>query len=134
MAIPGNTTYFAFGTPGSEQSMAGYANSSDLKRTVKELDATTFGDTEEKYSPGLKSNEISLDGDWAAALDGYLAPKLGVDLQSVIFGPSGNTAGMVKYTATAWLREYEIKSAASDKITFTGTVRISGAVTRGVFP
>jgi len=134
MAIPGNTTYFAFGAPGTEQSLAGYANSADLKRTVKELEATTFGDTEEKYSPGLKSNEISIDGDWGSTLDGYLAPKLGVDLQSVIFGPAGNTAGMVKYTASAFLKDYEIKSEVTGKITFTGAVRIIGAPTRGVFP
>jgi hypothetical protein len=133
MATASNTAYIAFGTAAAETSLQGYANTADLKRVVKELEATTFGDSDEKFNPGIKSAEISIGGDWSQALDNILAPLLGVDAKSAVFGPVGNTTGMVKYSAAAFLKDYQVKSDVLGKATFTGAIRLSGAVTRGVF-
>lgn len=133
MATAGNMTHVAFGTSGSETNISSYLNSAELSQTVDELESTTFGDSDKEFIPGLKERDFSFEGDWDATIDGILAPLLGVAGKSIVFGPAGNTAGMVKYSAAAWLKEYPIASSVGDKVTLSGAIRVSGAVTRGTF-
>ena len=133
MAISGKDTYVGFGTPGAEASISGYLNSAELSQTVDELESTTFGDSDKEYIPGLKDRSFSFDGDWDQTIDGILAPLFGVGGKSLVFGPAGNATGAVKYTCGAWLQDYPISSSVGDKVGLSGTIRLTGAVTRGTF-
>lgn len=133
MAVAGKDTVVKFGTASSETDITAYLNSAELSQTVDELESTTFGDGDKEFIPSLKEREFSFDGDWDATIDGILAPLFGVAGKSLVFGPAGSTSGFVKYTCAAWLKEYPISSSVGDKVTMSGTIRLTGAVTRGTF-
>lgn len=127
----GNTTVSFNST-----ALTNYCNSAELAMTVDRLESTHFGSTAAESIAGDSSYTISLEGDWDAALDTALAPEAittGNKRTCVIaFVGSSQT---VTYTWTgnnstgvgAEIQDYTISSGASDKITFSATLVISGA-------
>ena len=111
-----------------------YVNNVDLTNTIAELEATVLTSTAEASVAGLGSYTLKLDGDWLKALDDVLGPdSLTGTLRTtvVVFGSAG-AGGTVTYTWTtnSFLTSYEIKTAAKDKITFSGQLRLNNAPTR----
>ena len=49
------------------------------------------------------------------------------------YGPQGTTTGLVKYTGSAIVQKYQIKTGVGGAGTFSATLQVTGAVTRGVY-
>lgn len=122
----------------NSNALTNYVNDVSLQNTIKELESTHLGSTAESADPGLASFSLQIGGDWNSTLDGYLGPDslTGTKRTTVItFTANGAT---VTYTWTAsgdvggFITNYQPKSAANDKMTWTATLRLSGLGVRSV--
>lgn len=131
--VHGKNTYVAFGTAASEVDISNYCDKAEIDQAIDEVEVTAFGDTGKQYVLGFADNSFSIGGPWDATLHSTLQPLNGVVGKSLIFGPAGSTAGLVKLSATAMLKNYKISSGIGGAVTWTGEIRISGGVTDGTF-
>jgi|SRR5262252_7328777 len=109
-----------------------YVMSPTLTNTINEIEATVLSSTAEESVAGLGSYQMQLEGNWEKALDDVLGPdSISGTLRTAVI-TFGSGAGMVTYTWTtkAFVTNYEISAAATDKLTFTATLRLNGAPTR----
>jgi hypothetical protein len=102
-------------------------------------DSTGFGATGHAFVGGLTNGTIQIQGFWddtastgtATVLDSLLG--LGTTTIGWEYGPEGNTAGDVKYSGECVLQSLDHSSPVADLVTFSATLQISGAVTKGTF-
>lgn len=105
-----------------------YVNQADLTNTVAELEATHLGSTAEEGDPGLTNSSLQLSGDWNATIDALLAPDALTGTKrtaAIAFTASGSTVTFT-WTSKAFITNYQISTAAKDKITWSATLRLSG--------
>lgn len=133
MAVHAKNAYIAIGTAGSETDISGKGNDGSLSFKVDAVDVTVFGLGAKAYIAGLKDGTVKLGGLWDSTSDGLLAPLLGADGTSIIVGPAGNTAGMVKYSALGFLTSYNPGVKVGDAVTWDGDFQMSGGWNVGVF-
>ena len=95
-------------------------------------DTTTFTANSRSYTPTLLDGTISASGFWDSALDGFLAPDLGVS-RAFEYGPQGSTTPDVKYSGSAILVSYEVGDEVDGIIEFSAEWQITGDVTRGTY-
>lgn len=107
----------------------------DLKITqqMKSADATGYGNTNMQYVKTI--TDFSLD--WSTFLetgnvieDALLPGTTG----SMIFGPSGSTAGNRKYTIPAYIENFSPDFKMSDVAVAATSAKPTGNITRGVYP
>lgn len=109
-----------------------YVTSPTLTNAIAEIDATVLSSTAEESVAGLGSFQLQLEGNWEKALDDALGPdSINGTLRTAVV-TFGSGAGLVTYTWTgkAFITNYEISAAATDKLSFTATLRLNGAPTR----
>jgi len=126
----GNTTVTYNST-----ALTNYCNSAELSMTVDRLEATHFGSTAAETIAGDSTYSISIGGDWDTALDTVLAPETittGTKRTAVIAFSGATQTATYTWTSNAEVQDYTITSGASDKITFSATLVLSGAPTRAV--
>lgn len=109
-----------------------YVTSPTLTNAIAEIDATVLSSTAEESVAGLGSYQLQLEGNWEKALDDALGPdSISGTLRTAVI-TFGLAANLVTYTWTtkAFVTNYEISAAATDKLSFTATLRLNGAPTR----
>lgn len=113
-----------------------YCNTADLEMTVDRLETTHFGSTGAESIAGDTTFSISVGGDWEVALDTALAPEAittGTLRTAIIAFDGASQTVTYTWTSLAEIESYSISSAASDKITWSGTLTLNGAPSsRGV--
>lgn len=111
-----------------------YINNADLQMTVAELEATHLGSTGQEMDPGLPGFTLGLTGDWAVASDGYFAPDILSPTKRTVVIAYTDGASTVTYTWTSagFLTGYNITGGATDKISTSPALRLSGKPTRAV--
>lgn len=118
----------------NSQNISAYINTNNLTNTIAELEATVLTSTAEESIAGLGSYELTLEGDWSKPIDDILGPDslLGTLRTVVLTYGSAGTGGIVTYTWTTkgFLTSYDINATATDKISFSGTLRLNGAPAR----
>ncbi len=109
-----------------------YLNTASLNGVVNAIDTTDFGDENATTSiAGLGDWEVPVGGPWDATLDAALAPDViapPATLRTLVV-----VIDTVTFTVTtnAFITGYTINaSAPSDGITWSGTLKISGAPVR----
>ena len=116
-----------------------YLTSVDFSMENDTHDTTTLGDEAHEYITGLTNATITLNGFWDKTATVGSATVLdtlfGLDAVTVGFeyGPEGNTSTNVKYSGECILQSLDYSSPVADLITFTATLQVSGAVTKGTF-
>jgi len=109
-----------------------YLNTTSLNAVVNQIDTTDFGDANAKTSiAGLADWEVPIGGPWDVTLDGYLSGDVispPATLKTLAVGIDTLT---FTWTANAFITDYKISgSSPSDGITWTGTLKGSGAPTK----
>lgn len=102
-------------------------------------DTTVLGVVGHTYIAGLTDGTITLDGFWsdtastgsATVLDSLLA-LIGTSL-GWEYGPEGSASTDVKYSGECVLESLDYTSPVADLVTFTASLKISGAVTKGAY-
>lgn len=111
-----------------------------LPGSLKLNDVTAIGATSESTHPSTKSASIAISGNWDDAATTGLDAVIGAiytagQTQTLTFGygPEGNQSSDIKYSGECWIEDYSVKSAVGNQVTFSATLRVSGAVARGTY-
>jgi hypothetical protein len=126
-------------TGGTLRDITPYIVSCDGLPGPRELsEATTLNDTSRKWHPSLENPVITLELIWSddanVGADTVLGPlrahNAAVDFD---YGPEGKTAGDVKYSGTAWVRNYTIISRIGDLVRSRCELQCNSVITRGTY-
>lgn len=117
-----------------------YLTSVDFSEENDTHDNTVLGLEAHTFQTGLTNGTITLNGFWDATATVGAATVLDslVGLDGITagfeYGPAGTTTGLVKYSGECILQSLDYSSPVADLVTFTATLQITGAVTKGVYP
>lgn len=119
----------------NSQTLTPYCNSAEVSAAIEQLEATDLDSTAKEYVTGFGEWSISIGGQWDATLDGYLAPDAvtpGTARTAYIQFSANAGTNYVRYTWTsnAQVENYAVSSATGALITWTATLKLSGAPTR----
>lgn len=114
-----------------------WVDTGELQRRISTAQTNTFGDANEEHIQGVMGATIPFSGKWdpaSSAIDETLNTAFtNSGAVAWIFGPAGSTGGYVKYSGNCIVTDYSISSSVGDKVTVSGTLIVTGAVTRGTF-
>lgn len=139
--VHGKDSYFAIedSVATTLRAIGEHCDTISLDRDIDMAETTTIGSESKTWLPGLDGAEISLGGKWDSlavtgpdvVLAGDFAAKVRVGFE---YGPEGNTAGKVKYSGECYVSKYQVSTPLEGIVKFSATIKIDGAVARGVFP
>jgi hypothetical protein len=110
--------------------ISSYVDSLSLSRDVNTLETTSFGSDQATFVVGVEGLSISGSGSWDATNDGTMDGLFDGSQVAFEYRPD-NTSSQPKYTGNAFVTNYTIDSSATDKISFSFSLIVTGAVTRG---
>ena len=110
--------------------ISSYVDSVSLSRDVNTLETTSFGSDQATFVVGVEGLQISGSGSWDATNDGTMAGLFDGSQVAWEYSPD-NTSGQPKYSGNAFVTNYTIDSSATDKVSFSFSLIVTGAVTRG---
>jgi len=110
--------------------ISSYVDSVSFSRDVNTLETTSFGSDQATYVVGIEGMSISGSGSWDATNDGTMAGLFDGSTVAFDYRPD-NTSGQPKYTGNAFVTNYSIDSSATDKVSFSFSLIVTGSVTRG---
>lgn len=134
-AVHGKGTAFKLDNSGGAiQDLSAYFDTSGLQRAIDTAETTTYGTGDKTFVVGLKSATIPVGGPWDATLDAHMAGVLGqANSLTFEYGPAGGGAGAVKYTGECFVTAYDVSSPVGDVAKWSGTLQVTGAITRTTF-
>lgn len=120
-------------TAGSLVTFSSGFSEATLSRSLDTAEITTFGDNDRTYLPGLRGAELSFSGNFssthAEVLDGIFGRNSTASM-SFEYSPDGSTAtGRHLLKGEAFLTSLEYGASVDDKVTMSGTLQVTGAVT-----
>lgn len=120
---------------GSLTDISQYVRSSEgLPGSAEPAETTTYGKEAKTYIQGLSDAVVSLEGVWDSALDAVFgAPANWATTRSFEFGPAGSGSGAVKYSGEALISSYAVSAPVGGVVTWSATLQVSDAITRGTF-
>jgi len=135
--VHGKSAFFSLDdSGGTVRDLSTYLNDISMPRDIETAETTTFGvsGAAKTYIVGLTDATISISGLFDATADGYLAGVVGGSASlSFVYGPSGSTAGLTKYSGECFLTSYEVSSSVGDAVQASASLQVTGAITRGTF-
>lgn len=136
----GKDAYFAVDDSGGTlRNIGGHVdNVSGLPGARALSEVTSYGDTGERFIPGLQGKPFTVTGQWdTAALTGSITVLNSLRTASATstfeYGPEGNSGGDVKYTGECWLEDFTVDASVKEKVPFSATFRIDNGVTVTTF-
>ena len=136
------------GSPGGTlRDISKHIISVDFPRSADTVDTSTADpatNSDHKFLVGMRNATITLNMIWddsaeaAPGQDVIFSGSLGAGSSgntssTFEFGPSGSTAGMVKYTGECYVTAYNTTSGISDAVKATATLQVTGPITRTTF-
>lgn len=124
---------------GTIQVLTAFVDSVDLDNSVDMGETTTAGAEDKTFVSGQAEHDISISGKWddtaSTGPDAILFGLVGLETSSSFeFGPAGSAAGKPKYLGECFLTGYKCAAPVGGVVTFTADFKITGAVTRTVWP
>lgn len=117
----------------NSNNITAYINEFELSQTVAELERTSLASTVMEYDPSIAEYTLTLNGDWAIALDNILGPDIVSPVTRAVSIAIEDGASTVTYAWTSgFLTGFNISGSATDKITHAPSLRLSGPPTRTV--
>lgn len=106
-------------------------NEIGFPREAEELDVTTFTTGGfRSYINGFQSGTLSLSGFWSTLADKILGTSLGSTHDHPWeYSPQTTSTGKRLFKGNARVLSYEVNSAVSDPITYSASLRVTGAIT-----
>lgn len=136
----GKTSFFSLADAGAVVRTIGiFCDSIDFDQDLDLADSTTIGDESKESMSGLDGASITLAGKWDDTLvtgpdvtiDGLLVAKTAA---AFVYGPGGSSVGRKKYSGLAFVEKFRVSTPLEGIVKFSATLRVSGGVTRAVFP
>ena len=127
-------------TAGTLTTLSTYFDRFNLPQDTSMHETTGYGATSSArtFLPGLTgSDSIGIGGKWDPTLDLHMSNvRLGLAAGGSLsfeFGPAGSTTGLPKYTGECFLEGYAIDDPFDDVITWSGSLKLTGALTRSTY-
>ena len=105
-------------------------DSLSLSRDVNTLETTSFGSDQATFVVGIEGLSISGSGSYDSTADGVMAGLFDGSTVAFDYRPD-NTSSQPKYTGNAFVTNYSIDSSATDLVSISFSLIVTGAVTRG---
>lgn len=127
----GKSAYFSVtDASGTAFALSSGLNDMGLDRVLDTAEVTTFGENDRTYLVGLRGATFNFSGNFnstqATRLDGMLGHSTAA---TCVYGPGGNTTGFHSYEFSANLTSLSVGSPVGDKVSMSGALQITGAVT-----
>ena len=110
--------------------ISSYVNQLSLSRDVNTLETTSFGSDQATFVVGIEGLSISGSANFDSTADGVFAGLFDGSQVAFEYRPN-NTAGQPKYSGNAFVTNYTIDSSATDLVSVSFSLIVTGAVTRG---
>ena len=110
--------------------ISSYVNQLSLSRDVNTLETTNFGSDQATFVVGVEGLSISGSATFDATADGVMAGLFDGSVVAFEYRPN-NTSSQPKYTGNALVTNYTIDSSATDLVSISFSLIVTGAVTRG---
>ena len=110
--------------------ISSYVNQLSLSRDVNTLETTSFGSDQATFVVGIEGLSISGSATFDATADGVFAGLFDGSTVAFDYRPN-NTSSAPKYTGNALVTNYTIDSSATDLVSISFSLIVTGAVTRG---
>ena len=110
--------------------ISSYVNQLSLSRDVNTLETTSFGSDQATFVVGVEGLSISGSATFDATADGVFAGLFDGSTVAFDYRPN-NSSGLPKYTGNALVTNYTIDSNATDLVSVSFSLIVTGAVTRG---
>jgi hypothetical protein len=110
--------------------ISSYVNQLSLSRDVNTLETTSFGSDQATFVVGVEGLSISGSATFDATADGVFAGLFDCSTVAFDYRPN-NTSSAPKYTGNALVTNYTIDSSATDLVSISFSLIVTGAVTRG---
>jgi hypothetical protein len=107
-----------------------YVNQLSLSRDVNTLETTSFGSDQSTFVVGVEGLSISGSATFDATADGVMAGLFDGSVVAFDYRPN-NASSQPKYTGNALVTNYTIDSSATDLVSISFSLIVTGAVTRG---
>ena len=102
---------------------------SNMARGAETHDVTTYGDNDRNFIPGLKNGSFTIQGLFATTYEDGINGCVGSTGTTISYGPHGNTAGNVKYTASIIVTSFDVSAPVGDVAKFSLQATRTGALT-----
>lgn len=117
--------------------IAAYLDEIDLAMSADTPETTTFGATAKTYIAGLRDATLSLSGNYDPTASTGIVAVLEANMsagtaQSMIYKPGGTASGQYSFTFSGLVTGYNVPASVQDKVTISGEVQVTGAVTPAV--
>jgi hypothetical protein len=113
--------------------LSAYCDSVELSIDVDTAETSAFGATWKTSVAGLAGAQLELSGNYDPTAStgpvAVLTGLIGQDAFPVEYFPGGNVSGQVKHAFNALLTSYAESSPVGDKVTFSASLIVDGAVT-----
>ena len=110
--------------------LSSYFNSANFSREQEVSETTTFGSDQATYVVGVEGLSISGSATFDATADGVFAGLFDGSTVAFDYRPN-NTSSAPKYTGNTLVTNYTIDSSATDLVSISFSLIVTGAVTRG---
>jgi hypothetical protein len=110
--------------------ISSYVNQLSLSRDVNTLETTSFGSDQASFVVGVEGLSISGSATFDATADGVMAGLFDGSQVAFEYRPD-NSSSQPKYTGNALVTNYTIDSSATDLVSISFSLIVTGAVTRG---
>ena len=107
--------------------LTSYVDSVGFDNNVALANVTAFGDDDDNHIAGLKSHSLSVSGHYDATQDSNVWAMFDGATVAISFSPDGGTT---TYSGSGFCESYNISAPVGDKVSWTCTIRASGAITR----
>lgn len=104
-----------------------YTDQSTLDRLADLAETTAFGDDDKAYIGGLRGATINASGHWDATGDSALWGTFDGAVVAWSFSPDGGTT---TFSGNALPTNYQVSASAADKVSWSVSLTVDGAVTR----
>jgi hypothetical protein len=114
--------------------ISAYLDELDLAQTGDTAETSTFGVSAKTYIAGLRDATLSLSGNYdPTATTGVVAVleanMSGGTPQTMVYKPGGTATGQNSFTFSGLVTGYNVPASVQDKVTISGEVQVTGAVT-----
>lgn len=110
-----------------------YINDTGLARSVDTAEVTVLNVDDKSYVAGLRGATVPLNGFFDPTFDALMEGILGME-RTFQYDPAGSTSGLPRYTGSMLVTAYETSTGTGGAASVTGSLQVTGAVTRGTVP
>ena len=109
--------------------VSAYVDTSALQQAIELADTTAYQDADRTYIAGLANATVPIGGPWDSVFDAVLGTSTQRKVaRGIRYRPEGDTSP--SYTAEAFIKDYSTNQPVGERVSWSATLRITGAVTR----